>query len=173
MKVKLVKVPMVKNHTMFSPIANFKTNIIKKNSVRFSVRYTTKTRLNITVESGESSFKFNKTSEYSRENDLTLVKKEDWNFLTGTGTINHYFKLTKKQNMKMFIEHIKSLAEQLFTDLHINDLINRETFIIELEMTNDLLEQVQDAGWANGGSSPYFLSKNNKALDFDTEIMYI
>ena len=140
MEIKLVKVPMVKSHTLFSPVAHFKANILKDNMVRFGARYFSKTRLDITVESGQSSFKFNEISEYARENNLTLVKKEDWNFFSGQGTINHYFKLTKKQDMKVFIEHIKSLAEQLFTDLHINDLIKRETFIIELEMTNDLLE---------------------------------
>jgi len=140
MKIKFVKVPMVKSHTMFSHTDHFKKNIIRNNMVRFGARYISKTRLNITVESGQSSFKFNEISKYAKENDLTLVKKEDWNFFTGTGTINHYFKLTKKQDIKVFIEHIKSLAEQLFTDLYINDLINKETFIIELEMTNDLLE---------------------------------
>lgn len=144
MKIKLVKVPMVKSYTLFSRTSQFKENILKDNMVRFSARFFTKTRLNISVESGESSFKFNEISDYSRKNDVTLVKKEDWNFFSGCGTVNHYFKLTKKQNMKVFIEHIKSLAEQLFTDLHINDLINRETFIIELEMTNDLLEMAAE-----------------------------
>jgi len=145
MKVRYIPVPRVKSHTLFAPVSDLKKNIINSNKVTFSVRYLTKTRLNVSVEAGNSSFKLNEHSKYSRDNNLTLVEKKDWNYFSGSETINHYFKLTKKQNLKEFEKHIVSLTETvLFKDLHLNELIDKENFVIEIEMTNDLLEQVYE-----------------------------
>ena len=143
MKVKYVPVPLSKTITLFSPATDLKKNIINDNKVTFSVRYFTKTRLNVSVEAGKTSFKLNEHSDYSRANNLNLVEKKDWNYFSGRETINHYFKLTKKQNLKEFEKHIISLTETvLIKDLHLDGLIDRQNFVIEIEMTNDLLEQV-------------------------------
>ena len=143
MKVKYVPVPLNKTITLFSPVTDLKMNIIEDNKIRFSISFFTKTRLNILVEAGQTSFKLNEHSQYSKENNLTLVEKKDWNYFSGKETINHYFKLTKKQNLKEFEKHIVSLTETvLLKDLHLNGLIDKETFIIEIELPSNLLEQV-------------------------------
>ena len=141
MRLQIVDRPFSRSITLFAPAADLKKHIIETNKIRFIVRHETKTHLSLSVIGGHASFKVNEPSDYSTQNGLTLVRKEDWSYLSGRRTVNHYFKLTKKQNMDILFNHIESLTRGLILrDSHIEDQVDLNTFMIEVELPDDLLE---------------------------------
>lgn len=142
MIVKFVPKPNIKSYTLFSKAEELKKGICNSNSVRYSVKFITKTYLNISIEAGEATFKLNEPSEYSIANNIKLVTKTGWNYFHGSQSVNHYFKLTKKQNLEMLKNHIISLTEKVLSDLYLNEVVNLDTFVIEIELPNELYSQV-------------------------------
>lgn len=140
MRIMIVERPSSYTTTLFSGAGELKDNIIKNNSVRFKVRHHTKTQLSLSVYSGTVSFTINSESEYSKENNLKFVQKIEMNFFAGRQEVHNYLKLSKKQDVSVLLNHIKSLTTgMLFKDLHIEKLIDREDFIIEVELPDDLM----------------------------------
>ncbi|MFA6569978.1 MAG: hypothetical protein WCT77_01940 [Bacteroidota bacterium] len=139
MNIKFVKIPEVRSFTLFGGIPELKTNIIKENKIYFDISFHTKTRLSLSIQSGTVTFRLNEHSEYSLANNLTFVEEKSWSYFHGQQTVNNYFKLTKKQNMQVLKNHILSLTEKLFIDLHLNELVNKDTFEIEVRTPIELL----------------------------------
>lgn len=141
MILKIVERPLSNSITMFSKAGELKQNIIENNSIRFIVRHETKTHLSVSVQSGPVSFRLNEESDYSTEQELKFVTKKEWNYFSGRETVNHYYKLSKKQSIDKLLNHIKSLTTgMLFKDLHIEELIkNIDTFTVTVELPDDLL----------------------------------
>jgi hypothetical protein len=137
-----VETPRSNEWTLFGGIPEFKKEILNSNSIRVSVSFHTKTYLNFSLQAGKTRFAYNERSQYSIDNKLTLVEKKDWNMLSGQQTINHYFKLTKKQNIEVMKNHIESLVKQMINDLHIEGLYNEKTFILNIELPSALMEKV-------------------------------
>lgn len=142
MIVKFVPKPEINSCTLFSGIPEFKETLIKENRVRFSVRFETKTHLDFSVQAGSCRFRYNEHSEFSRDNNLTLVEKKDWSYLSGQQTINNYFKRTKKQNLEVMKNHIISLTEKMLKDMHIETLVNMDTFVLNIELPQELMEHI-------------------------------
>jgi len=142
MIVNFLAKPQTTSFTLFSPIGQFKETILKNNSVKFDVRFHTKTYLDFSVQAGEGRFSFNEDSHYSVANNLTLVEKKEWSYMSGRQKIDRYFKLTKKQNVEVMKNHIISLTERMFEDFHITELINKDTFVINIYLPAELLAQV-------------------------------
>jgi len=146
MIVKFLERPSVNQHTLFAPVGEFKNNVLKDNSVRFSVRFQTKTYLDFSVQAGSCRFSYNEKSPYSVANNLTLVEKKEWSYLSGRQKVDRYFKLTKKQNVEVMKNHIVSLTEEMLNDFHITELVNLDTFTLNIELPDELLVQVGDRG---------------------------
>jgi len=142
MIVKYVDRPFSRTLTLFGKAGELKESIVAYNSIRFIVRHETKTHLSISIISGSVSFKLNEQSPFSEENNLTMITKTEWNYFHGHQSVNHYFKLTKKQNAKVLENHIVSLTEKyIFEAMHLDTLINKDTFIIEIELPDDLRDR--------------------------------
>ena len=141
MITKFVSKPTSNQWTLFGGIPEFKKEITDANSIRVCVSFHTKTYLNFSLQAGTTRFGYNEHSSYSRDNKLTLVEKRDWSIMSGCQTINHYFKLTKKQNLEVMKNHITSLVEQVMSELHI-DPRNKDTFTINIELPSELMEKV-------------------------------
>ena len=142
MIVTFVANPGSNEWTLLGGIPEFKKEILNSNSIRVGVSFHTKTYLDISLQAGKTRFSYNERSQYSIDNKLTLVEKKDWNMLIGYQTINHYFKLTKKQNLEVMKNHIESLVKQMINDLHIEGLYNEKTFILNIELPSELMEKV-------------------------------
>jgi len=141
MRLKVVERPFSKSFTLFAPAKNLKDYIVKNNKIKFEVRQETKTHLSLSVIGGSASFRVNEESDYSRKVGLKFVTKTDWNYFMGRQTVNHYFKLTKRQNMEILFDHIESLTRGLILrDSGIDELVDKDNFIIEVELPDDLLE---------------------------------
>lgn len=143
MIVKFSKKPEVTQFTLFAPAGQFKETVMKNNSVKFDVRFHTKTYLDFAVQAGDCRFSYNDDSHYSVANNLTLVEKKDWSYLSGRQKVDRYFKLTKKQNVETMKNHIISLTEKMLSDFHITELVNLDTFTINIYLPAELLAQVQ------------------------------
>jgi hypothetical protein len=142
MIVKFVPKPDVNSCTLFAPVGEFKNNVLKDNSVRFSVRFETKTYLDFSVQAGQCRFSYNEKSPYSVANNLTLVEKKEWSYFSGRQKVDNYFKRTKKQNLEVMKNHIVSLTEQMLNDFHITELVNLDTFVISIELPQELMEHI-------------------------------
>ena len=141
MILKIVERPSIRHTTLFSGQPELRQNIVKNNSIRFIIRHETKTQLSLSIHSGTTSFKVNSVSDYAKQKNLTFVTKTEMNYFHGQTESNHYFKLTKKQNMGVLFDHIESLTRGLILrDLYIDKLVDKNTFVIEVEMPDDLLE---------------------------------
>jgi hypothetical protein len=141
MRLQIVERPFSRSITLFAPAAELKQHVVSHNKIRFIVRHETKTHLSLSVVGGAASFKVNEESDYSRQVGLKFVTKTDWNYFSGRQSVNHYFKLNKKQNMDILFNHIESLTRGLILrDSHIEDQVDKNTFMIEVELPDDLLE---------------------------------
>ena len=141
MLLKIVERPFSESIILFAPADDLKRSIIETNKIRFKVRHETKTQLTLSVIGGKTAFKVNEESDYSRQAGLKFATKTDWNYFMGRQSTNHYFKLTKKQNMDILFNHIESLTRGLILrDSHIDTLVDKDNFVIEVEMADDLLE---------------------------------
>lgn len=140
MRLQIVERPFSETITLFAPAKDLKEYIVKYDKIKFKVRHETKTYLSLSVIGGKASFKVNEESDYSKKLGLKLVTKKEQNYFSGRQSVNHYFKLTKKQNMEILFNHIESLTRGLILrDSGIDGLVDKNNFIIEVELPDDLL----------------------------------
>ena len=145
MKLNFIKKPTFNEFSLFDSPQDLKQNIIESHQFIFDLRFETKTYISILVQSGKTRFKFNEHSDYSKENNLNLVEKSEMNYLSGRIEVNRFFKLTKKQNLKVLKKHLESLAIRLLRDLHIHELVNPGTLTVNVYTPSSILESINQS----------------------------
>ena len=138
MKTILVKSPSSRSFTLFGDESNFAADIVKANKITVDIYFMSKTRVSLSIQSGQTRFKMNYESKFSTDNNITLVTKTELSYLTGKTTVSKYFKYTKKQNFEVLKKHIESNIEWLLDFLHIRSLVDYDNFIIEIEVPNSI-----------------------------------
>lgn len=116
-----------------------KQDIISDNSFDIRVSRKTKTRLYLNLHKNMNSYSVNYLSTYAKENNLTFDSDTHANYISCGIETHHYFKLTKKQNIDVLKKHILSLSEDIIDNLlHIGDLVNKDTFEVNVYLPSDL-----------------------------------
>ena len=139
MKLEFIPTPNNYSTTMFGGAEEFKKNVLAENSCIVDLCFMTKTYLSISIRSGSVAFGMNDESDYSKKENLTLIKKTEMNYFQGYTTTKYYFKVTKKQNRAVLSEHIISLVYQALCHLYLVTLIDVPTFKVSVWTPKELL----------------------------------
>jgi len=142
MNLTFVKKPHMEEYTILGASDDqFAKNIVKDNKVSFNISFKTKTYLYISVFSGRNRFNFNERSDYAMKNNIKFAEKTEMNYFSGQAYRHYYFVYNKKQNKEILEKHLLSLTERLLTNiLHINELVNLDTFEINVQVPEKILE---------------------------------
>ena len=138
MKINFVKNPPVIQFSMMGEVPSLKEYLINNHQVDLDLHFKTKTYIGISVQAGTTRFGYDVESDYSKENNLSMVKKIEMNYFYGESFERVYFKLTKKQNEEVLREHLLSLGKKLLHDLHLQELISDDSFTLNVYTPNSL-----------------------------------
>jgi len=128
MKINLIEVPrpQVKEFTL---MAEPNKDLLKETkTVRVDIGHETKTRLNTSMQIGNSCVGVNFEAEGFKTHENT-----EWNYFSGNRVTKYFFVKSKKQNLEAYKEYVKAVVENAIKNYLYVEL---DELTIELEVDN-------------------------------------